>query len=451
MGKLSIHFHELTEFFENSENMLIVRRLFPSALKAHYNAFFVHLDAVQSIELPVDNYRPPHFHFLIPLFTDFAAILFGIFLLEFDATGKISFRELPTSPNLAFHQIFPPSIWTQIDGLVYVTVPVEMLIFTVLTMTTFAREPYQLRLNMGALYSGAAAADKQEKLNTEFTLKLLKFRRMAKYLLELAIVSGFAFAFSNLYLMLLLRSVYWFSFISALFWLIIFPMFVFYQIYGYFVPAIYVIIYNFYITLMQTDQLARFADLQQKLLQQQFQDQKCSSLKLNAAWLQYQDLNSRILKICQLTTEYSRIWCPYLSVLLPGYILSISYCVFLLTSKSELRLTETFMFTLCAGQLVLFLYLFTRQCSRVIWYNDKLTTINQTFSGLFSRQYRQSRMRALPAQMLLKIESYSDSRRFYCYAFTLFDNYKIEASSFYLIVSYIVLFYLLIFKKANKL
>ncbi len=391
MGKLSIHFHELTNLFDGSENMLVGRRLLPFSLQAHYSTLFVHMDAVASVDLSVDNFKSPHLHFLVPLFTDMATILFGLFLFELDATGTINLSQLSTSPNLAFHQIFPPSIWTQIDGLVYVTVPVEMLIFSVLTFTTFTREPFQLRLNMGALYDADG-----RKLSPEFTLKLLKFRRIAKYLLELAILSGFAFAFSNLYLMLLLRGTYWFSSISIVFWLLIFPLFIFYQIYGYFVPAIYVIIYNCYITSMQMHQLRRLANLQQDL------QQKCSTLKLNAVWLKYQVLNGHILKICQLTTEYSRIWCPYLSVLLPGYILSISYCIFLLTSKSELRLTETFMFACCAAQLVLFLYLFTRQCSRVIWYNGRLTKVNQTFSGLFSQQY-QRMMNAVPPQMLLKV------------------------------------------------
>ncbi len=400
--------------------MIITKHLFNLLLKCHYNALFTRLDAVQLKERGTEmtqngskNALHINAHFLSPLIVNFLTMFIGYYALEYEALGTLPnlFEgEIPHSQYVVFHQTLPPNIWSQSDGLVLVTVPGAITMFFVLLFNRFT--PPQLTFYhdpaSDCLYiSNQKGSSLRQYLSAELSQKLIRFQKLAQLFLHLTVGGAFFVVQTYLYLMLFVNGFYNTSVLSLSFFSTLLPVFIFYEVYANFAPTIYVLIYSRYLLLLQSNELDAFQDLKEKLTTTSVAKNRKSSItsgkRLYAHWLHYLHLNEKILFICRLTTEYARVWRSYLSVLLPSYVLTVSYLI-LSISKGSMLFLENFMFIFISGQLFLFIYGITGQCARILVLYGRISRANLALFAPFQAALRRQKFsEGASAQKLLKV------------------------------------------------
>ncbi len=399
--------------------MIITRHLFNLVLKKHYNALFTRLDAIQlkekSINVIQNDSNALHInsHFLSPLIVNFLTMFIGYYALEYEALGTLPnlFEgEIPHSQYVVFHQTLPPNIWSQSDGLVLVTVPGAITMFFVLLFNRFT--PPQLTFYhdpaSDCLYiSNQKGSSLRQYLSAELSQKLIRFQKLAQLFLHLTVGGAFFVVQTYLYLMLFVNGFYNTSVLSLSFFSTLLPVFIFYEVYANFAPTIYVLIYSRYLLLLQSNELKGFQGLKKKLTTNSAKNRKFSIISgklLNTHWFHYLHLNEKVLFICRLTTEYARVWRSYLSVLLPSYVLTVSYLI-LSISKGSMLFLENFMFIFISGQLFLFIYGITGQCARILVLYGRISRANLALFAPFQAALRRQKFsEGASAQKLLKVK-----------------------------------------------
>lgn len=174
-------------------------------------------------------------HCLAAFTISLVAIVYGVFGLQYEATGRIHLASsLADSPFIFIHQICPRSVWRQMEFAVgWMDSATTLLLLAVLMTTAPVREQFRY-------YYLSSANNLQSPLLTiggsllsgEETGRLLKVRRRvmvgnaAVLLYFNALVDGYFLG--NVWL----NDVYQRSITSLLYWLLFFPLFIGYLLYG---------------------------------------------------------------------------------------------------------------------------------------------------------------------------------------------------------------------------
>lgn len=100
------------------QNLKLIPKLLIQLLKNHFDVLSNQLNPIyRSINQNTPNLQfQQKVHNIVPFLLNIAVVLYGMFGLHFEATGKLpTIQELFTSPYILAHQITPHQIWPQID------------------------------------------------------------------------------------------------------------------------------------------------------------------------------------------------------------------------------------------------------------------------------------------------------------------------------------------------
>lgn len=90
-------------------------------------------------------------------------------------------------------------------------------------------------------------------------------------------------------------------------------------------------------------------------------------------------LNRQLLSINDSLKEYSRFWSSYLTIALPGLVITLTYQLYFLTYNNNIPILLKYFFALSVSQLVLSLYLLIRECAQVVKINGRCLIENRKF------------------------------------------------------------------------
>ncbi len=175
-------------------------------------------------------------HCLAAFTISLVAIVYGVFGLQYEATGRIHLASsLADSPFIFIHQICPRSVWRQMEFAVgWMDSATTLLLLTVLMTNAPVREQfrYYLSVTAGQQHQHPLLTIGGRPLSGEETGRLLSVRRRvmvgnaAVLLYFNALVNGYFLG--NVWL----NGVYQRSITSLLYWLLFFPLFIGYLLYG---------------------------------------------------------------------------------------------------------------------------------------------------------------------------------------------------------------------------
>lgn len=217
---------------------LVVDNVLVRPCIAHYKTILHNLNPItktKKYKLKKGQKRPTilkdnlNKHFVYDLFLFLSICCFGIFGLHFESTGKwiTSYSQLKSSPYLFVHQILPTRIWLQSDMCLLidiVSVLVILVTFTLLPPLSdhdrFTFDHFKKRYVINGQVLSEENSAKVETLSLKADLILPYTFSLALFYTIFCLITVYLNKHFNV------------SFFSFIFWFILYPIFMFYLIFG---------------------------------------------------------------------------------------------------------------------------------------------------------------------------------------------------------------------------
>ncbi|KAH9392264.1 hypothetical protein TYRP_005337, partial [Tyrophagus putrescentiae] len=365
--------------------------------------------------------------FLFPLIIILLTSLFGTFGMQVQNGSNFTLSSLISSPVIFTHQVIQVAIWRQMDVAIGLDVVISLLVFGALVVTPAIGRKYQLTVNQTKDSNRTQVFLGDTKLSKAVSKEMRSFQLKVKGPSQLVLAVFLFGLYLFLYANLLLNQKYQLNTFSALFWLFLFPLFMFYMIYALFGTSLFIVFACRYIYTLQRFLLKRYRYLESKNRrgsnfetipitgdddEASFQNEifyyKSCHNQVTAFWASFRVLQSRTVFLCRLIAEYNRFCWPLLSALFPYYILVQCYLLYVIFFQG-LGLGSSFS--------RVFFYFAIAQCNTAVFYLCKVATAVGRLNG----------------QILLSAEG-QQSLGWYC--FKLLNLYSINSQTYHLILSY---------------
>lgn len=188
-----------------------------------------------------------------------------------------------------------------------------------------------------------------------------------------------------------------------------------------------------YICILQKCCLLKFTKLNKSILQANYQ--LLPRKKSVQIWNKYISVNSCFINWCQLTENYAHTCYPLIIISLPFCIVLQCYIVHASLTVTTIPTIFKQLFLLIALEINLFLYIFIRCCATVNLATGRFEKQNRQFYCLLFLSKDKSLNDKGVTHLLkqLKTDTFQQSRRFYCYSFTLWANVRITRKTYFMV------------------
>lgn len=243
----------------------------------------------------------------------------------------------------------------------------------------------------------------------------------------------------------------WASPLVLALWLVVFPLHIFYLFYGFFAVPSAVILATEIISLRQRYLLRKFASLCCLKQQKSFAIQKFS-------WARYLGLQRQLASLAVDIERCSDFWTANLSAYFFGFLLIQAYQAYTVLFSADLPPVSQIFFTYILIATETFQYLLIHQCAKVASGNGRLERVNARFYSLhfcagfvhFPGQVTAFKRRQADKRVILKAAAFQAFQRLRPYALHLLDDYRITSKTFYVVLIYSLLFFMMVFKRQNE-
>lgn len=252
------------------------------------------------------------------------------------------------------------------------------------------------------------------------------------------LLSMYIFLYTNVfYVNALIR---WTSLADLTLWGLIFPLHLLYYFYSYFAPPAFVVLTTQILYLRQRHLLKEF---ERVCCQKSRHRKRCK----NALWRKYLSLNRQLASLSVNIERCASFWSAPLSAYFGGFLLIQCYLMYILLFIQGLPLITRLFFGYIVLVTEMFHYVLIAQCAKVAKGSGRLEAVNGRFYRL---AFLQAKILQGKIRVILKAESFALARRLLPYAMRLLDNYRVTSKTFYLVVNYTTLFFMMVFKFFNK-
>ena len=367
--------------------VLTIPKWFFDKSPAHTKELFAILDPIKTDNSKVQRNIKCRTEFAIFGITVLASYLMGIFGLEWDSQGEVKLSNLNTSPHPYSHQITIPSIWMLSDAMNVFNALISFLIYAIYSFHLIEQED-----KMAMIFKGRILHLHYCNLSPQLSRSMLLFRQKFKYPLIRSFIFCMVTVIPYFHLNVYWNNVYQISLLSFLYWTTLFPLLFFYFYYATMGFTIFVILSNRYLVIWQQSELAKLRRINRKLL-----TKRLRSYQLTVIFREFKESNRTVLIICYYIRLYSQFWGPYISLAVPNSVFLLSCYLYVLFELNGGPLMEN-MACLFLVSLLAFLYLFTKQCSHVLKFNQEIVRENRRFLLAYQR------VAQLPNRNLLKVK-----------------------------------------------
>ncbi|KAH9393918.1 hypothetical protein TYRP_021041 [Tyrophagus putrescentiae] len=381
------------------------------AIKAHLHGLFIaHFRALNRQFLPIQkvNQKTGHstssytltkaqrrLHFGLPLLLILFVVTYGTFYLPFEASAADhhfdlqfwSFQNFFTNPFLVTHQMVPPSFWRRFDVASTFTVAAACLIFLTASLREDLDPQYQRRSPR----------------------RFEPFQRRIPLLIWGSILPFFLIAMSFYYVSILSNGRFRVTPTSVIYWLLLFPAWIFYLFYAVLGFQLYIIVSSRLLRIRQLNLLAKL-----RRFTAEVGGVESGKPSKKNVWFSFLKANARLLHICAHIGESSRLNNPVLSILVP-----VLYAL--------------------------------RECATIDRVNDQMEGSLRKFNFAYARQIQRKRRSSSGVthfllERLLKAELLQTADRLKPYTYCVFGYFRIVSTSYFSIIVYASTYFMFIFK-----
>ena len=356
------------------------------------------------------------FIFTFPVVIILTTLLIGNFYLVFWSTAEdpnltqidqlLNLQLLLlNSPRLMTHQAFPRAMWPQMD--IAFTMAAT---FSVVSYLTFLRNPYTVDryqptrvippsdgdnvdkddkddqgdhegdLNYLLKVSGQLLSSAESKRITAFH----NFFHRPAFSLSVAL-AAFGAAFCLVHV-LLINANFELTVVEVLLWALLFPLTIFYMVYILFAITLFLVLTCRFEQIRQRhllDQLRQlFRRQSRRLDKRRLRGKRRESdvgICIFDCWLQYEQLNVDLLRLCGHLLQTSTYWSPFLSVYFGSQIVLQCYVVYICFFIPSLPPIVKLLATACFAVFLSLLFAMISTCAQLAAGNDRLEQANGRF------------------------------------------------------------------------
>ncbi len=425
------------------------------AIKAHLHGLFIaHFRALNRQFLPIQkvNQKTGHstssytltkaqrrLHFGLPLLLILFVVTYGTFYLPFEASAADhhfdlqfwSFQNFFTNPFLVTHQMVPPSFWRRFDVASTFTVAAACLIFLTASLREDLDPQYQVHQTVGEGRYSIGRFPLEEAVSSQ----IRAFQRRIPLLIWGSILPFFLIAMSFYYVSILSNGRFRVTPTSVIYWLLLFPAWIFYLFYAVLGFQLYIIVSSRLLRIRQLNLLGKL-----RRFTAEVGGVESGKPSKKNVWFSFLKANARLLHICAHIGESSRLNNPVLSILVPYFMLVQSYLLTVVLGlengdRSSGFLEKTFC---CAGVLEcnFVLYFLVRECATIDRVNDQMEGSLRKFNFAYARQIQRKRRSSSGVthfllERLLKAELLQTADRLKPYTYCVFGYFRIVSTSYF--------------------
>ncbi len=235
-----------------------------------------------------------------------------------------------------------------------------------------------------------------------------------------------------------------------IFWFVVFPLHIFYNFYGYMAVPAAVILGSKFVHLRQLALLNSFKKQVKKSQKKKGSKKYLLKTVDHTCFLsRYLFLNRRLSELAADIQQFSSYWTTALSVYFTGFLAMQCYLAYIVFFIPSLTSFSHFFFTYGFLVMETLQWALIFQCAKVAKTNDRLEKINFRFylaNFLFFKKNNKN-VKMTKTSTLLKVEGFTICRRLRPYCLHLLDNYRITTKTFYVVIIYTALFFMMLLKR----
>ena len=378
------------------------------------------------------------YHFGIPLLISVFVTIYGTFYLPAQAANFDSSwtENLTNNRYLVTHQIVPRSLWRHFDMGSLLTVIASTGILFYATVRRDLETNFQISLS---------CKDQQRYsigkllLDAEVSSAVAIFQKRIPILIWSSILPFFIVALSFYYVNLVLNDAYTVGPFSLIYWILLFPLWIFYLFYACLGFLLYIVISSRILRIRQVYLLRKLQLLSKKRRSKSVPNEATAYHQILVRWRKFTKANQLLLHICKHIQENSRLNNPVLSILLPYFMLYQPFMLRVLFEVDSGPLEKLFCsIAVLEGNAVL--YLLIQECSAIDLVNDQLEGSLRKFNVCLSKSTRESteddKVIQLPILTWLKAELLQTTDRLKPYTYCAFGTFRLVATSYYTVTSF---------------
>ena len=403
---------------------------FKKLIKSHITFFH---SQVYVIGTPASSQNNAHFYFA--LLAIILTLMYGIFYLPFEKTGKLTFANLRNffGQNLFLdvyiftHQMTPPSVWKQYD--------VTNSITTVITIATYINfinlKPIDTQFSLQSQSNRISIGPKH--LNVEQSRKIFQLFKFIKWAFYMIIWPFYALLLVFLYVNLYINNFYTVNAGSVLFWTLLMPLFSLYIFYAIFASSAITVVHSRIIQIRQISLLT-------KLKLSNLNTTKHSFRVRNyiAAFSHYLWLMQSLHDICRYTLAHSGKIQQFLSIILPYFVSVLCYvlyaAIFILLSDFD-KLLYWNTVAVCN----VYLFVIINQAAQIDRHAQAIEVECRRFSVKYMKFYSQAittYAKVALTKNLFKAEAFAVPKRLENYVFCMWGNNRITTKTYDLVSNF---------------
>ena len=352
------------------------------AAKHHFSVLRQQCDPIETIRPGggSDNLQDQSllsWHFLLPLLVVITTTFYGNVGLQLEAGLPVDWADLLSSPFVLFHQVIaPPSIWQQMDVGLGLDVLISVGVYWALLQTAPISGRFRLYSVDGRLFVGSRKVELSKKEAGE----IASYRKNSKGTFEGGVLFFLCLLYLFLYANLFINDKYQTHLLAIVFWLTLFPLFMFYLVYALFGPILFIQLSSKSLRIRQRGLLERLGGLI-KGVEDKVTKQNLKSIQRPDAfyWAGYRELNRSLVHTCSMVEEYNRFCWPLLTALFPYYILVQCYLVYALLFQNGLSSHQVPVFGVAILNCNAALFFVCQQCAGVYRHSLTLEGENRRF------------------------------------------------------------------------
>ncbi|KAH9403671.1 hypothetical protein TYRP_014858 [Tyrophagus putrescentiae] len=171
------------------------------------------------------------------------------------------------------------------------------------------------------------------------------------------------------------------------------------------------------------------------------------------SWRRFLALNGQVAAICRQITGLATFWKTFLTMIFAQYIVYQVYMAYIAFYSTSMTIYIRLFFFVTVLEINGLLFWLIANCASVLTANGRFEKANRSFafslftSSLTQRETSSFKVSGVRLVQLIKAETLQCHRSLSVYSFVLFDNYRIRSHTYYLIISYVSVFFMSLFKR----
>lgn len=374
-------------------------KYFQLLLKSHYQILYLYLDPLNLQELLFTSLKLKC-SFIFPNLTILVTLFIGDVYFVYSSKNNFSLTLdlVMSNPRLMTHQAFPREMWSQMDVIYTIAVASSFVTYIILITNPYTVDRYLAKVK-GQHHQNQLLMIKGQSLHENVSKTITSFhKRLHRPAFTLFI---FVIIFLNLFCYLFVffvNAVYELSFVELTFWLLLYPLSIFYMVYTLCTITLFIIITCKFIQFRQRSLLERLNKLTKKVVikeeyssrsahKRRNQKRSISNIYIYYPWLLYEQFNADLLHLCAHVEQTSIFWSPLLTVYFCSQIVFLCYVVYICFFIPGLPVIVKYITRSFLPVLVLLLFGTINTCARLVDLNDRLEQANARFCSQITKLF----------------------------------------------------------------